>query len=71
MAHNKKDDLVKFKSEIKELLQDEIASRYYFQNGRIEASFDYDPDVKKGIEALKDKTVFTAIMNRVPEEKTK
>jgi len=71
MAHNKKDDLVKFKDEIKELLQDEIVSRYYFQNGRIEASFDYDPEVKKGIEALNDKAVFTSIMNRVPESKTK
>jgi len=68
MAHNKKDDLVKFKEEIKELLQDEIVSRYYFQNGRIEASFDYDPDVKKSLEALKDKNVFTAILNRVPEK---
>lgn len=71
MAHNKKDDLIKFKAEIKELLQDEIVSRYYFQNGRIEASFDFDPDIKKSIEALKEKAVFTSIMNRVPEKKSK
>lgn len=71
ITHNKKEDLVKFKSEIQELLQDEIASRYYFQNGRIEASFDYDPDIKKGVEALKDKNVFTAILNRAPEGKSK
>jgi carboxyl-terminal processing protease len=71
MAHNKKDDLIKFKSEIEELLQDEIVSRYYFQNGRTEASFDYDPEIKKGIEALTDKNVFTAILNRVPDNKLK
>ncbi len=71
LAHNKKDDIDKFKEELRELLQDEIVSRYYFQNGRVEASFDYDPEIKKAIEALSDKAVFTSIMNRVPEGKSK
>lgn len=64
MMHDKKSDLLKNKDEIKELLQDEIVSRYYFQNGRVEASFDYDPDIKKGIEALSDKNIYTQIFNR-------
>jgi carboxyl-terminal processing protease len=67
MMHDKKADLVKNKEEIKELLQDEIVSRYYFQKGRIEASFAYDPEVIKAIEALKNKEVYTSIMNRTPE----
>ncbi len=64
MMHDKNLDLVKNKEEIKELLQDEIVSRYYFQDGRTEASFDFDPDIKKAVEALTDKNVFTQILNR-------
>ncbi len=67
MMHDKKDDLAKNKDEIMQLLQDEIASRYYFQKGRVEASFDYDPEILKAIEALKNKEEFTSIMNRKPE----
>ncbi|MEP7169847.1 MAG: peptidase S41, partial [Bacteroidota bacterium] len=64
MMHDKNSDLQKNKEELKELLQDEIVSRYYYQNGRVESSFDFDPDIKKGIEALKDKNVYTQIFNR-------
>lgn len=67
LMHDKQADLIKNKEEIKQLLQDEIASRYYYQKGRIEASFSYDPEVTKAMEALKNKDVFTAIMNRKPE----
>ncbi len=63
MMHDKKEDLKKFKEEIKEMLQSEIVSRYYFQNGQIEASFAYDAEVKKAIEALKDKTTFATILS--------
>lgn len=64
MMHDKNKDLVKYKEELKELLQSEIVSRYYYQNGRIEASFEYDPDIKKATEALSDKNVYTQIFNR-------
>lgn len=67
MMHDKKEDLEKNKDEIMQLLQDEISSRYYFQKGRVEASFDYDPEILKAQEALKNKEVFTSIMNRKPE----
>ncbi len=67
LMHDKQEDLQKNKDEIKQLLQDEIASRYYYQKGRIEASFDYDPEITKATEALKNKQVFDAIMNRKPE----
>jgi len=67
MMHDKNEDLVKNKNEIMQLLQDEIASRYYFQKGRVEASFDYDPEILKAQEALKNTGVFTSIMNRKPD----
>ncbi len=62
MMHNKKDDLIKNKAEILSLLTEEIVSRYYFQNGRTEASLATDPEVKRAIEILRDKPGYTAIL---------
>lgn len=67
MMHDKQEDLERNKEEIKELLQDEIASRYYYQKGRIEASFSFDPDIRKAVEALKDKAVYDQIMTKGPD----
>ena len=44
MSRDKKDDLMKFKAEICEVLESEIVSRYYFQTGRIESSLGYDKE---------------------------
>jgi carboxyl-terminal processing protease len=63
ITHDKAADLQKFKDEIKEMLENEIVSRYYFQNGQIEASFDHDVEINKAIEALKNKQVYTSILN--------
>ncbi len=62
VAHDKVADLQKFKDEIKEVLENEIVSRYYFQNGQIEASFNDDVEIKKAIEALNDKSVYNSIL---------
>lgn len=62
VAHDKVADLQKFKDEIKEVLENEIVSRYYFQKGQIEASFNDDVEIKKAIEALHDKSVYNSIL---------
>src|SRR5690606_28708816 len=54
IMHNKKEDLVKYKPEIKQFLEEEIASRYYFQNGRLEASLKDDADLKEALGLLND-----------------
>ena len=59
---NKKDDLNKFKSEIKELITSEIVSRYYYQKGRIIATLQFDKDVKEAIKVLKDKKRYDNIL---------
>ena len=61
--HDKKADIEKSKEQLSELLSDEIASRYYFQRGRIEASFDYDLELKKAVGILKDKTFYKDILS--------
>lgn len=63
IMHDKNVDLKKFKEEITEMLENEIVSRYYFQNGQVEASFDHDDEIRKAVEALNDKAVFTSILN--------
>lgn len=48
----KSDDLMKFKKEITELLESEIASRYYFQTGRIKADLEGDVFISSAIETF-------------------
>lgn len=64
LLHDKTADLKTHKAEIKELLENEIVSRYYYQNGRIENGFDYDPDIILAKKALQDPAVYSAIKNR-------
>jgi len=64
MMHDKNQDLVKYKEEIRELLQVEIASRYYYQDGRIESSFATDPDIKQATVALLQPAVFDSLFHR-------
>ena len=62
VADEKLQDLVRYKKEISELLAMEIVSRYYNQKGRIEASLNIDPDMKKATELLKDTKIHAAIL---------
>ncbi|MFP4094819.1 MAG: S41 family peptidase [Cyclobacteriaceae bacterium] len=62
VQHNKEQDLQKFKDEIKELLEEEIATRYFLSEGKIEASFDEDQVLQAAIEVLNDKDKYEAIL---------
>ena len=59
---NKKDDLNKFNPEIKEILTSEIASRYYYQKGRIIANLQFDKYVKEAIELLNNNNKYNSIL---------
>lgn len=52
LAHNNEKDLNHFSKEIRQLLKEEIAVRYYFQKGRVEASIENDPEAAKAVEIL-------------------
>ncbi|MBG8553373.1 S41 family peptidase [Hymenobacter guriensis] len=62
VSTNKSNDLTRFKPEIKELLEQEIVSRYYFQKGQIEASFDDDPNVLAAVQVLNDPNRYAALL---------
>ena len=54
----------KFSSEIKELIENEIVSRYYYQKGRAEHAFRDDVFVDKAKEILQDKTSYNTILKK-------
>ncbi len=50
--HNKEQDLVTYKAEIKKILSEEIVSRYYLQEGMIQAGLSQDADIQLAKEYL-------------------
>jgi carboxyl-terminal processing protease len=52
--HSKEQDLDNHKEEVKKILSEEIVSRYYFQEGMIEAGLDQDPGVELAKTYLSD-----------------
>lgn len=52
--HNKEQDLITHQKEVRKILSEEIVSRYYFQEGMIQASLDEDDDVKVAMTYLND-----------------
>jgi len=62
LSESKSNDLNDFKHQIKELLEEEIASRYYFQRGAVESSFDEDQALITAIEVLNDQSRYSKIL---------
>lgn len=56
-------DLIKFKPEITEILEDEIVGRYYYQNGRIEHLLVDDPYILEAVKILNDPARYKQILN--------
>jgi carboxyl-terminal processing protease len=63
LAHDKKEDVDKNRVEISNLIGQEIVSRYYFQAGKIEASFNDDAEVQKALEVLENPSMRTTILD--------
>lgn len=62
MQADKKDDLSKFKSEIKQYLEEEIISRYFYMNGRIEHNMKTDIELKAAQELLSNEGKYKGIL---------
>lgn len=61
---SKERDLEKFREEIQKLLENEIVSRYYFQRGRAQHSFNGDLDLEKALEILKNQGEYNTILKK-------
>ncbi|NLJ44547.1 MAG: S41 family peptidase [Bacteroidales bacterium] len=62
LNHTLDQDLVTFRAEITDLLEDEILSRYFYEEGSIEWSLKTDEQVKKAIEILNNRNNYNSIL---------
>jgi len=62
MDATKKNDLQLHKEEIREVLQNEIVSRYFYEKGRYETNFKYDKELAQGIKVMQDKELLASIL---------
>jgi len=60
--HNKDQDLITFKDEIKVVLEQDIAGRYYYQRGMIESTFDVDEEIQAAVKVLNDPARYQQIL---------
>ncbi|HAE31772.1 MAG TPA: peptidase S41 [Flavobacteriales bacterium] len=63
LSADKTTDLQRFKDEVVEILENEIVSRYYYQNGRIEVAVKRDPYIINSIEVLNDTARYNGILD--------
>ncbi|TSA51624.1 MAG: hypothetical protein D4R43_00495 [Sphingobacteriales bacterium] len=62
ISHDKDHDLQKNKEELVKLLEQEIVSRYYYQNGRIMNALNNDSEILKAIDILKDVSLYNSTL---------
>jgi carboxyl-terminal processing protease len=66
IQHHKEEDLQKFEESIKLILQEEIISRYYCQEGAIEAMLAHDQSIQKACALFQDMRQYHGLL-KVPE----
>lgn len=62
LADARKNDLINFKDQIKLFLEEEIASRYYYERGVVEVGFKHDAEVKRAAEVLQNQSEYKKIL---------
>ncbi|HVS92264.1 MAG TPA: S41 family peptidase [Mucilaginibacter sp.] len=62
LLSSKRNDLQQHKDEIKQVLENEIVSRYYYEKGRYEANFKYDKELAQAVKTMQDNSQVTAIL---------
>ena len=62
IAHSLDQDLKLFRSEITDLLEDEIISRYFYESGAIEWTIKKDDQILKARDILNNKEVYSSIL---------
>ncbi len=62
LATAKANDLQQHKDEIKQVLENEIASRYYYEKGRYQCNFKYDNELAHAVKVMQDKNEVATIL---------
>ncbi len=63
LAESRKNDLATYKDQIRNLLEEDIVARYYFERGQVEVSFKQDEEIKKSMEVLNNPAQYRKILN--------
>ena len=67
VSHSKEQDLQTFKEEIKGALKDEIVSRYYYEQGMVEASLDGDIEIGQALQVLSNQDQYASMLKPAEE----
>ncbi|PQJ12052.1 peptidase S41 [Flavipsychrobacter stenotrophus] len=62
LSHDKKQDLQKNKEAVKQMLENEIVSRYYFSKGRIAQNMQHDKELDKAVALIASSAEFDALL---------
>ncbi len=62
LISSKKNDLQQNKDEIKQVLENEISSRYYYEKGRYETNFKYDKELAQSVKTMQDRSQVASIL---------
>ena len=62
LAISKKNDLTQHQAEIKQILESELVTRYYYEKGRIEDSFKYDKELNAAAQVIQNKPELASIL---------
>ncbi|GAB2703453.1 S41 family peptidase [Mucilaginibacter koreensis] len=60
---SKQNDLQQYKPEIKQILENEIADRYYYEKGRYEVNLKYDRDLAEAVRTMQNKSRLDSILH--------
>jgi carboxyl-terminal processing protease len=60
----KKKDLLAHKEEITHLIEKELASRYYFEKGRVQMGLRHDIEIKEALSILKDTPRYNSLLGK-------
>lgn len=62
LAVSKKNDLTQHQVEIKQILESELITRFYYEKGRIEDSFKYDKELAAAAQVIQNKPELASIL---------
>ena len=68
LQHDKAEDVRRFRDQITNFLEDEIAERYYYQVGYIKSQLSHDPEVDKAKAVLRDDQEYASILTPSNDE---
>ena len=62
VSHDKKQDLLKHKDQVRHMLETEIASRYYYLRGRMAQTMQYDKELEKAVSLINSPAEYNGLL---------